>query len=252
MDFLLTDKFVDPDPSGGGRYGEWLAYLELGCTVATPSEPIDDAVEPKESSGIVFAADATLKEINPVSVEYLAHTLHAVPQSVLVLRDHDFRDPENLSHLIGLFGDFGLAHRVDVVAEPSSVAFFHPADIALLAVPYPSPQSAMNALSAGVPVVCPAGDGRQTRLAASLLDHLEFDDPMVAETRDDYVALAVEWAANEDRRRNFRATIGERLKQARALDPKARARDLEAAYEEMWKASVGRYSGEPTHAAPAA
>jgi tetratricopeptide (TPR) repeat protein len=252
MDFLLTDKFVDPDPSGGGRFSEWLAYLELGSTVATPSEPIGHAAEPKGSSGIVFAADATLMEINPVTVEYWAHTLHAVPQSVLILRDHDFRDPENLAHLIGLFGDFGLAHRVDVVTEPSPVAFFREADVCLLPVPYPAPQSAMNALSAGVPVVCPVGDGRQTRLAASLLDHFEFDERMIAYTRDDYVALAVEWAVDENRRKGFRATVGERLKRAEALDPKARARDLEAAYEEMWKASVERYSVSPTHAAPAA
>jgi predicted O-linked N-acetylglucosamine transferase (SPINDLY family) len=170
----------------------------------------------------------------------------------LILRDHDFREPENLAHLIGLFGDFGLAHRVDVVSEPSPAVFFREADVCLLPVPYPAPQSAMNALSAGVPVVCPAGIGRQTRLAASLLDHLELDEPMVAESGDDYVALAVEWAASGDRRKSLRATIGERLKQATALDPRARARDLEAVYEEMWKASVGRYSVSPTHAAPAA
>jgi len=252
MDFLLTDKFVDPDPSGGGRFSEWLAYLELGCTVATPPEPIGDTAEPTESSGIVFAADATLKEINPVTVEYWAHTLLAVPQSVLILRDHDFRDPENLAHLIGLFGDFGLAHRVDVVSGSSPVAFFREADVCLLPVPYPAPQSAMDALSAGVPVVCPAGNGRQTRLAASLVDHLELDEPMVAETRDDYVALAVAWAVDADRRKRFRATIAERLKRARALDPKARARDLEAVYEEMWKASVGRHSASTAQAAPAA
>jgi predicted O-linked N-acetylglucosamine transferase (SPINDLY family) len=252
MDFLLTDKFVDPDPSGGGRYSEWLAYLRQGSVVAAPAEPLDAAIVPRESSGMVFAADATLMEINPVTVEYWAHTLHAVPQSVLILRDHDFRDPENLAHLIGLFGDFGLAHRVDVVAEPSPVSFFRKGDVCLLPVPYPAPQSAMNALSAGVPVVCPAGEGRQTRLAASLLDHLELDEPMVAETRDDYVALAVEWAVDENRQKRFRATIGERLKRAGTLDPKARAQDLEAAYEEMWKASVGRYSVSSTHAAPAA
>jgi hypothetical protein len=252
MDFLLTDKFVDPDPSGGGRYGEWLAYLRLGSVVAAPTEPLVAAIVPRESSGIVFAADATLMEINSVTVEYWAHTLHAVPQSVLILRDHDFRDPENLAHLIGLYGDFGLAHRVDVVSEPSPVAFFREADVCLLPVPYPAPQSAMNALSAGVPVVCPVGNGRQTRLTASLLAHLEFDEPMVAETRDDYVALAVSWAIDEDRRKSFRATVGERLKRAETLDPKARARDLEAVYEEMWKASVGRYSVSSTHAAPAA
>jgi tetratricopeptide (TPR) repeat protein len=252
MDFLLTDKYVDPDPSGGGRYAEWLAYLDLGSVVATPSPPVDDGMTPEKSPGIVFAADATLMEINPVTVEYWAHTLHAVPQSFLILRDHDFRDPENLAHLIGLFGDFGLAHRVDVVESTSSVEFFRAADICLLPVPYPAPQSAMNALSAGVPVVCPAGNGRQTRLAASLLHHLELVEPMVAETRDDYVALAVGWAGNEDRRKSFRATIGERLKQGRALDPKARARDLEAAYEEMWNASVGRYAVSSTRAVPAA
>jgi predicted O-linked N-acetylglucosamine transferase (SPINDLY family) len=110
----------------------------------------------------------------------------------------------------------------------------------------------MNALSSGIPVVCSAGGDRHTRLAASLLHHLEFGEQMVAENRDDYVALAVEWAVDQDRRKNFRATLGERLKQAAALDPKARARDLEAVYEEMWRASVDRHSASTTQAAPAA
>ena len=36
MDVLLTDGFVDPDPSGAGRYRETIAYLDLGCITALP------------------------------------------------------------------------------------------------------------------------------------------------------------------------------------------------------------------------
>jgi tetratricopeptide (TPR) repeat protein len=249
MDFLLTDRFVDPDPSGGGRYVEWLAYLELGCVVCAPCEPLDAPIAPRDSSTIVFAADVSLREINPVTAEYWAHVLHAVAQSVLILRDHDFRTSENLAQLIGLFGNFGLAHRVDVVSEPSPASFFRQADVCLLPVPYPSPQSVINALSSGVPVVCPVGGGRQTRLAGSLLHNLGFAKSMTAENRDDYVALAVEWAVNGNKRKSFHSTIGEHLAAAEALDPKARARDLEAAYEEMWRASEGRNAIETVPAA---
>jgi tetratricopeptide (TPR) repeat protein len=249
MDFLLTDRFVDPDPSGGGRYGEWLAYLELGCVVCAPCEPFDTPITPRDSSPIVFAADVSLREINPITAEYWAHVLHAVPQSVLILRDYDFRTSENLAQLIGLFGNFGLAHRVDVVSEPSPASFFRQADVVLLPVPYPAPQSAINALSSGVPVVCPVGGGRQTRMAGSLLNSLGFAMSMTAENRDDYVGLAVEWAVDENKRKSFRSTIAEHLVAAEALDPKARARDLETAYEEMWRASEGRNAVEAVPAA---
>lgn len=249
MDFLLTDRFVDSDPSGGGRYDEWLAYLDLGCVVCAPCESSDAPVAPRDSSSIVFAADVSLREVNPVTVEYWAHVLHAVPQSVLILRDHDFRTSENLAQLIGLFGNFGLAHRVDVVSEPSPASFLRHADVCLLPVPSPAPQSAMNALSSGVPVVCPVGGGRQTRMAGSLLDKLGFAKSMTAENRDEYVALAVEWAVDADKRNSFRSTIGEHLAAAETLDPRARARDLEAAYEEMWRASEGRNAVEMAPAA---
>ncbi len=249
MDFLLTDRFVDSDPSGGGRYVEWLTYLELGCVVCAPCEPLDAPIAPRDSSTIVFAADVSLREINPVTAEYWAHVLHAVPQSVLILRDHDFRTAENLAQLIGLFGNFGLAHRIDVVSEPSPASFLRQADVCLLPVPYPAPQSAINALSSEVPVVCPVGGGRQTRMAGSLLHKLGFAKSMTAETRDDYVALAVEWAVNGNKRKSFHSTIGEHLAVAEALDPQARARDLEAAYEEMWRASEGRNAVETVPAA---
>jgi predicted O-linked N-acetylglucosamine transferase (SPINDLY family) len=63
------------------------------------------------------------------------------------------------------------------------------------------------------------------------------------------VALAVEWAVNGNKRKSFHSTIGEHLAAAEALDPKARARDLEAAYEEMWRASEGRNAIETVPAA---
>ncbi|MGF1641969.1 MAG: CDC27 family protein [Rhodospirillales bacterium] len=252
MDFLLTDGFVDPDRWGGGRYTEWLAYLDLGCVVAVPPSSADAGDRSTETMGVAFAADATLRELNPATVECWARVLHAVPGSTLTLRDHDFRDPDNLADLIGLFGDFGLAHRVDVLSERSPATFFRAADVCLLPMPFPTPETAMNALSAGIPAICPAGSGRHTRLAASLLHHLDLDEPMIAECHDDYVALAVAWAVDTQRREAFRASIRERLPRARALDPKARARDLESVYEEMWRASVDRSPASNRSSAPAA
>jgi predicted O-linked N-acetylglucosamine transferase (SPINDLY family) len=86
-------------------------------------------------------------------------------------------------------------------------------------------------------------------MAGSLLNSLGFAMSMTAENRDDYVGLAVEWAVDENKRKSFRSTIAEHLVAAEALDPKARARDLETAYEEMWRASEGRNAVEAVPAA---
>ncbi len=240
MDFLLTDRFVDAGDEADAPYRERPIYLELGCVPCVIRGPGSSAGTARSNDAVDFAADVTLAELQPDIIACWAEILNRVPQATLLLRDHGFRNDASAQELIARFGNFGVSHRVAVVDAASEHELFAQADVALLAPPTPRPEAVEAALSVGIPMVCPAGEGRHRRLAASVLHHLGLDEDAVASTPQAYVESAVAWAASADIRMAFRRRLQEHLADHPAASARSRARDLEAAIEQMWLLSRQR------------
>lgn len=237
MDALLTDEFISKGVKKSA-YRENLINLKEGSFfVALPEEdgPLSVDRESEDESGLNFVSDASMGEINPLTVETWAKIIHAVPDSTLLLMDQDSRNEENSKRLVNLFGDFGLAHRVDIVTADNSFALFQDADIALMPLQFMRPDLVCKALWAGIPAISYAGSGIHNRLDGGILHHLGLGNEMVAETLDDYVAKALDWAADQDRRRHFATEIRGRMKESSFLNPLKRAAGLEKVYEALWK-----------------
>lgn len=227
FDAVLADRYLAPAPSVRSK------ILRLGSVPVPP--PAAVARPPREQgSEILLMADAGLGELNALTVERWSAILHAAPDAKLVLRDRGFTQADALKRVLDVFGTFGVAHRVDVIAEASPAAFFAHGDIALLPYPCPSPASLAEALSAGLPVVCPAGEAPWSRAAASVLDHLGLAGGAVAEDGDAYVALALRWAGSPGDRAAFPARLEEAAQRTRVWDAAARADDFAAALEAAW------------------
>ena len=238
VDYLLTDRFVDAEAADCRGDREARVHLDLGCVPIVPVPP-DGRERERSEPGIDFAADATLADLEVATVALWAEILHRVPGSRLMLRDRAFRHPETLADLIDRFGNFGVADRVDIVAADSAEALFVEADVALLPLACPQPATVAAALAAGIPLVCLAGEGRHRRLAASLIHHLGLGVGAIADGAEDYARLAARWAEDAGARSAFRGSLGERLGSSEAADPRARARDLQAALERMWRETCG-------------
>jgi len=206
VDVLLTDNFLDPLDRGLAIGGEKLCRLDMGCPLVAPLVP-EARVAGTEARGPVFAADATLAEINVPTVEVWAEILGVVPEAVLLLRDHHFRGKDVAKRLIELFGDFGIAHRIDVVSASEPDEFFAQADVCLL--PYQSmrPQVAIDALAAGLPVVNWSGAGRHRRVVGSVLHFAGLAGDMVAEGREECTGDGVAWMNDPERREAFRPSF---------------------------------------------
>jgi predicted O-linked N-acetylglucosamine transferase (SPINDLY family) len=234
VDVLMTDAFLDPLGGSSAVAGESLCRLEMGGVVIAPS-PQQPEAGCGEPHGPVYAADATLGELNVPTVEAWAQILAAVPGAVLLLRDHGFRSGDVGKRLIGLFGNFGLAHRIDLVSVPEPAEFFAGADVCLL--PYQSmrPEVAINALAAGLPVVNWSGVGRHRRLVGSVLNFAGLAAEMVAESAGEYRDKAVAWMNATERREAFRSSIRDRLAKAPVFNAAGRAADLERAYLNLHK-----------------
>ncbi len=226
VDLRLTGPNDDAAPEGAAPARRLPMYPYLVTGGPAPAAA-------GGSGGITFAADAILGEINPALASHWARILHRVPDSMLLLRDHDFRRHRNSQRLIDLFGSFGVAHRVDVVTAESGVDFFQQADVALAAFPHCRPGRLADALRAGVPVVALAQPGTVAGETAPLLAGLDAGTPLTAASPGGYVETAVTLAADADARESFRRGLGERLKAAGLGDPTALAAALQEALTEM-------------------
>jgi predicted O-linked N-acetylglucosamine transferase (SPINDLY family) len=237
MDFLITDRFLDPAEGSSAGFRERLHSLEGGCPVVGIAREDAGASAREEPVGeaATFVADATLGELTPRVAACWARILHQVPGSVLALRDHDFRNQENLGRLIDLFGDFGVSDRIDVIAASEGRGLWRHGGLCLVPFGYSRPQEVLDALAAGRPAICLVEDARHRRFTASMLHHLTLGDETLVADEDAYVAKAVAWASDDAARASFGETVVERMTASPLMDARKRAGALEAFFEEAWR-----------------
>lgn len=195
-----------------------LSWLNLPEGIATPGADaiLTDAPIPalllaranpgnvhKHAGAVSFAADVTLPQLTPEVVRLWSAILHAVTDATLALYDRGLRTSESAARLIDLFGNFGVAHRVDVVAGQTVDTMFAECDVALAPFPAPAAASYGKALCLGVPVI--ALDRGPGRLLTHTIRHSGFAGArMAATTPATYVANACAWAADPAARRQAR------------------------------------------------
>jgi predicted O-linked N-acetylglucosamine transferase (SPINDLY family) len=92
----------------------------------------------------------------------------------------------------------------------------------------------MEALKSGVPVVAMGGDTLVKRISLSILTSLDMTD-WVAETPEEYAALAARKAADVAGLKQLRETLRERFDNSAVGDNKAYVAAAEAQYRQLWQ-----------------
>jgi predicted O-linked N-acetylglucosamine transferase (SPINDLY family) len=103
----------------------------------------------------------------------------------------------------------------------------------------------LDALWMGVPVVTMCGQTAVSRAGLCYLSNLGLND-LVAQTPQQYVEIAARWSADLPGLAHLRATLRQRMEASPLTDVKRFARNVEAAYREMWerwRSGGGRRSG---------
>jgi predicted O-linked N-acetylglucosamine transferase (SPINDLY family) len=103
-------------------------------------------------------------------------------------------------------------------------------DVVLDTLPYSGGDTTAAALDMGVPVVTRVGERAAERMTYSLLAHVGVTDT-VAESDEDYVAIACRLAGDPSWRASIAAAIAARLPSSGLADLHRYARSLEDAYE---------------------
>jgi predicted O-linked N-acetylglucosamine transferase (SPINDLY family) len=116
---------------------------------------------------------------------------------------------------------------------PEYLARYRAADLFLDTLPYNAGTTASDALWAGLPVLTCPGEAFASRIGASLLKAVGLPE-LIAGTQESYEELAVELASNPKMLAGIKAKLAGNLRSAPLFDTARSARNLEAAYADMY------------------
>ncbi|HYH37244.1 MAG TPA: tetratricopeptide repeat protein [Azospirillum sp.] len=238
IDYMFTDRFLTP-PGAEAHYAEKLVFLPSyqpnSTRAITPGQFARSAFGLPEN-GFVFASFNNTYKINAPVFEIWMRLLHAVPGSVLWLKQandevvHNLRreaetrgvDPNRL-----VFAG-GLARHEDHLARHAC------ADLFLDCLPYNAHTTASDALWAGLPVVTCAGDSFASRVAGSALTALGVPE-LITHSLAEYEALALRLATDPAALAAVREKIRDRVRTSPLFDIARYTRTMDAAYSAMWE-----------------
>jgi predicted O-linked N-acetylglucosamine transferase (SPINDLY family) len=132
---------------------------------------------------------------------------HSLPLDRIILEP---RRPEN---------QFALYNRIDMALDP---------------FPCNGGTTSADTLWMGVPLVTLAGNHFASRLGVTMLGNAGLPE-LIAKNIDDYVKIATTLATDKERLRGLRHHLREKVAKSPLMDQKQFARNMEAAYREMWQ-----------------
>jgi protein O-GlcNAc transferase len=239
MDWFLTDRWETPAVLEH-LYSERLLRLPDGYVCYTPpSYAPDVAPLPASANGyITFGCFNNLAKITPRVVRTWTSILRQLPDARLVLKTHQFSDPQVAAWMLEAFATAGVdPGRIDLRGASRHRAFmaeYNDIDIALDPFPYSSGLTTCEALWMGVPTVVHAGEIFAARHSLSHMCNAGLPD-WAAYDAGGYEALAVTKAADIPALAALRAGLRARVKASPLTDAPRFGRNLGAALRFAWR-----------------
>lgn len=251
IDYRLSDRFMDPEkgPDGTGP----LDGLYTEKTVRLPDcfwcyDPYDGADLPvsdlpalgEQEGGVTFGCLNTIAKVSDSTLALWGRVLEAVPRSRM-----------RLLSTPGSHRERALARFARAGIEPARVAFvdkqprraylaeYNAIDIGLDSTPYNGHTTSFDSFYMGVPVVTLPGETPPSRAGLSLLSNLGLPG-LAARSADEFVTIAAGLAADLPRLAELRRGLRARMKASPLMDGPRFARNLEAAYRQMWRTYLAK------------
>jgi predicted O-linked N-acetylglucosamine transferase (SPINDLY family) len=242
IDYRLTDPYLDPPGLHDDYYSEESVRLPdaFWCYDPLASEPAVSTLPALDKGYITFGCLNNFCKVNVLVLRLWAQVFKAVDRSQLVLLA---AEGSHRRHTLDVLEQEGVKpDRVTFVAHlprPQYLELYHHIDIGLDTFPYNGQTTSLDAFWLGVPVITIVGQTAVGRAGLSLLRNLGLPE-LVAETPEQFVSIAVELSNDLPRLRNLRATLRDRLQNSPLMNAPRFARNVEAAYRDMWQ----RWCGE--------
>ena len=240
MDYRISDIYADPPGMTENHYTENVIRLPHTAWCYQPP-PTASEVAPTpaiESGRITFGSFNYRGKISDYILDSWMRILATVPDSRLIIKSkgstsNGSRLRINLAmerHTIGP----GRVELLEWIAPAEHYRHFGKIDIALDSYPYHGTTTTCETLWMGVPVVTLAGAAHVSRVGVSLLTNIGLPQ-LVAQSRDEYVRIAVDLAGDIPRLADLRAGMRDRMRASPLMDADTFASDVETACRTMWR-----------------
>jgi predicted O-linked N-acetylglucosamine transferase (SPINDLY family) len=237
IDYRLTDPYLDPPELYDHDYSEESIRLpdSFWCYDPLQSEPAVNALPAREKGYISFGCLNNFCKVNTPVLKIWARVLKAVDRSRLMILAGE---GTHRQHTLDLLVEEGVARdRVTFVARrprAQYLRYYHDIDVGLDTVPYNGHTTSLDSFWMGVPVVTLVGPTVVGRAGLCQLMNLGLPE-LIASSPEQYVHVAAELAQDLCRLSELRATLRDRMQASPLMDAPRFARNIEAAYREMWR-----------------
>jgi len=237
MDYRLSDPYLDSLDSDLSVYSERTVRLpETYWCYSVPGPTPDPSPPPATAAGYVtFGCLNSFAKVSPAALDLWAEILRAMPQSRLIVHS---RPGTHLNIVRERFAGKGISP--DRLEFPTRrpwheyVQTYGRIDIALDPFPWGGGITTCDALWLGVPVVSLMGRTAVGRGGASILSNVGVAE-LIARTPQQYVQIATDLANDLPRLAELRRTLRGRMQTSPLMDAPRFARNVEAAYRQMWR-----------------
>jgi predicted O-linked N-acetylglucosamine transferase (SPINDLY family) len=237
IDYRLSDPYLDPPGMDDAIHSEKTVRLPGSFWCYDPQIAGDipvTALPALSGTGVTFGCLNNFCKVNDNVLALWAKVLGRVDHSRLLLLS-----PAGGHRLLVTqqFEREGInPARIEFVPQQSREKYLQTCrriDLGLDTFPYNGHSTSLDLFWMGVPVVTLIGDRAAARAGWSLLSNLGMPE-LAAETSDQFVQIAVALANDLPRLNEIRLTLRDKMRLSPLMDAPRFARDIEAAYQQMW------------------
>lgn len=235
IDYFIGDAVFTP-PGSEPLFSETLYRLPHACwTYQPPEAPAPGELPARRRGHVTLACLSRSERINARLIEAWAAILRRLPEARLRLDSRNFADAGLCRETEMRFTALGVPpSRLELGFTSPVWDVYRDVDLVLDCFPHNSGTTTFEALWMGLPVITLAERPSVGRFGASILSAIGKPE-WIAHDSAGYVARAVALAQDTDRLARERATLRAAMRASPLLAHAAFARDMEAAYREMWR-----------------
>lgn len=238
VDYVLADEICVP-PEHDRHFTEKVWRLP-GCFLSYNYDAFDmPPVVPPPSltrGYATFGYFGSGGKVSTALIELWAKVMHEVPGSRFLIRNNQLSSQDNREFMESRFRRFGIdASRLTILGgtdRKTILKCYDEIDVSLDTWPYCGGNTVAESLWQGVPLVTLKTDRFSGRYGASLLMVAGCGE-LIANSRDEYVALASALARSPERLKNYRTSLRSLARSNGLADAAAFAAKLDAAYLAM-------------------
>lgn len=237
IDYLFSDPVAIPHAV---RHLFAEKIYDLPCLIMMGAPPA--ALRPSDppvllKQHVTFGVFNRISKISDDAVMVWAEILRSEPRSRLLIKHFNLEEESVRSVLRERFAKHGIADRVDFLGATSReehLAAYGNVDICLDPFPQNGGVSTWEPLYMGVPVVAKLGNTVPSRLGSAILSSVGLDE-WVADSSDEYMAIALKYASQPDYLKKLRHELPTKISMSVAGNAARYTRAVEEAYRAMWE-----------------